>query len=212
MICSKCCIEKDPDKDFYHRKQGRNNVCKNCKRAYQRIYENTDVHLRNAKDYERRNRKREFINNIKNKPCVDCAKIYEPFCMDFDHVRGSKIDAISNLIHNKLSNTRILEEIAKTELVCALCHAFRTYKRAYTGKTYHSKFERNRALIVSLKTKPCAMCSIQYHACQMQFDHLRDKTYNVSTMFSHTEDEIIAEANKCQILCILCHRRKTHSL
>ena len=48
----------------------------------------------------------------------------------------------------------------------------------------------------------------------LEFDHLRDKKYNVSKLFYRAYNNknkfiLAAELNKCQLLCIPCHRIKT---
>lgn len=64
---------------------------------------------------------------MKNGPCTDCQIHYPYYVMQFDHVRGKKR---FNIAHAKsYSDKVILEEIAKCDLVCANCHAKRTYLR-----------------------------------------------------------------------------------
>lgn len=65
-----------------------------------------------------------IIKQLKSNPCMDCGKTYPPECMDFDHVRGTKISHVSNL-----RTAKALEEIKKCELVCAVCHRLRTMER-----------------------------------------------------------------------------------
>lgn len=57
-------------------------------------------------------------------PCVDCGEL-DPVVLDFDHVRGIKKKAISQL----LSSTwlKIEEEIRKCEVRCANCHRRKTH-------------------------------------------------------------------------------------
>lgn len=45
----------------------------------------------------------------------------------FDHVRGTKMKDVSRML--MYSEAKILAEIAKCDLVCANCHANRTYMR-----------------------------------------------------------------------------------
>jgi hypothetical protein len=53
--------------------------------------------------------------------------------MQWDHLPGvPKLGDISNGLHGR-SRGEILEEIAKCELVCANCHAIRTFQRAGWG-------------------------------------------------------------------------------
>lgn len=73
--------------------------------------------------------KKEFVNKLKEKPCVDCGIQYPPHIMQFDHVRGVKEKDIAKMALCKASNEAILEEITKCDLVCCNCHADRTHKR-----------------------------------------------------------------------------------
>jgi len=76
------------------------------------------------------NLKNYFVDSYKlNKPCTDCKKIYNPWQMDFDHVRGKKHQNIAMM--KEYRKERILEEIAKCELVCANCHRQRTWLRVH---------------------------------------------------------------------------------
>jgi hypothetical protein len=48
--------------------------------------------------------------------------------MEYDHVRGKKVDNISNLV-GRVGWERLEKEIAKCDLVCANCHRERTFQR-----------------------------------------------------------------------------------
>jgi hypothetical protein len=47
--------------------------------------------------------------------------------MDFDHVRGEKLNNVSDMVRGPTE--ALLSEIAKCELVCAVCHRNRTTDR-----------------------------------------------------------------------------------
>ena len=64
---------------------------------------------------------------MKDRPCADCGIQYPSWVMQFDHVRGEKKFDIAQA--SSASEKRLLEEIAKCEVVCANCHAERTYDR-----------------------------------------------------------------------------------
>lgn len=57
------------------------------------------------------------------KPCADCGGVFPPVCMDFDHVRGEKLCNVAKM--GTYAWSRVLEEIAKCDLVCANCHRIR---------------------------------------------------------------------------------------
>lgn len=67
-----------------------------------------------------------WMHELKAAPCTDCGKIFPPVAMDWDHVRGVKVKAISQMWG--WNRERILVELAKCELVCANCHRIRTVK------------------------------------------------------------------------------------
>ena len=71
--------------------------------------------------------RREWINTLKDNPCLDCGGRFPSECMDFDHVLGTKIYGIGTMVSYKPS--LLNEELKKCELVCANCHRIRTKKR-----------------------------------------------------------------------------------
>jgi len=76
-------------------------------------------------------RNKRIIREFKNVPCADCRKRYPFYVMDFDHVRGKKECGIANFVTRKgCSVEKLLEEIAKCDVVCANCHRKRTHKRS----------------------------------------------------------------------------------
>lgn len=104
-------------------------MCKSCRRLYNRKhYENNkDAYLRKSKVSS--SKAKDFIRSFKeSNPCKDCGHRFH-FCqMDFDHVRGSKIDNIGSMVEN-YSIAKVMDEIKKCDLVCANCHRLRTYTR-----------------------------------------------------------------------------------
>ena len=72
-------------------------------------------------------KRRTLINTLKNKLCADCKGKFPPECMDFDHVRGEKSFNLAIALTHSMK--RILNEVAKCDLVCANCHRIRTTKR-----------------------------------------------------------------------------------
>mgnify|MGYP001568123741 FL=1 len=72
-----------------------------------------------------------FVRGLKASPCVDCGKQYPHYVMQFDHVRGVKSIGLAMVARNGWSRKRILTEAAKCEIVCANCHASRTWARLH---------------------------------------------------------------------------------
>lgn len=60
-------------------------------------------------------------------PCADCGES-DPIVLDFDHVRGLKLDEVCNLAMKPCSAEVLLAEIAKCDVRCANCHRRRTHR------------------------------------------------------------------------------------
>jgi hypothetical protein len=72
----------------------------------------------------------EFIRSLKhNKLCVDCETQHPYWRLDFDHRDGKTINVSLIASRKHWGKERILEEVAKCELVCANCHRLRTTSR-----------------------------------------------------------------------------------
>jgi hypothetical protein len=129
--CGRCGLEKPLD-DFHrwNRGDGYQVWCKPCRKAYDRGY-----HARNRKRRQehvraRRRRLHAWNNELKGStPCADCGQFFHPVAMAWDHLPGNeKVAEISNLVRaGKTLQAR--KEIEKCELVCANCHAVRSYTR-----------------------------------------------------------------------------------
>ena len=108
-----------------------------ARRAYQRAYQrqwyrkNREVHLARVLRVSRRAREatQQAIDELKNCECVDCGGRFPPFLMDFDHVRGTKVANLAKMRSGRVAWAKIVEEVAKCEVVCANCHRRRTYLR-----------------------------------------------------------------------------------
>lgn len=75
-----------------------------------------------------RRRIRVFLNELKTRtPCCDCNSFFQACQMDFDHVRGIKTSAVSEMLW--MGKEAVRTEINKCDLVCANCHRVRTHNR-----------------------------------------------------------------------------------
>lgn len=76
-------------------------------------------------------RNQKYVNNIKSiSPCVDCKLKFHFYAMQFDHIDATnKKTEVSRLVNSNCDIITIQNEIDKCDLVCANCHAIRTYIR-----------------------------------------------------------------------------------
>ena len=126
--CPRCDTIK-PLADFYRDRARRDGHTVYCKACWPRV-----TRPRGAdKKYERkrRNAQMDLIRTAKSRPCTDCGRTYPYYVMDFDHVRGAKAFAIGHANGGGYSTTRVIEEMAKCDVVCSNCHRIRTHQRRY---------------------------------------------------------------------------------
>lgn len=131
--CSRCGEELPLDAFHRHRgrKDGRQTVCKACKRRTNAEYYSADpTRHQEARARNRRalrDRVSAAITSAKAAPCADCGRQLPPEMMDLDHVRGRKVaDSVGM---RRLGLRAALEEIRKCDVVCVNCHRVRTKRR-----------------------------------------------------------------------------------
>ena len=147
--------------------------CKSCRAVID--------HERYLRQHGARTRRRVFAANRANanwmrelksgRPCADCGRTFPPEVMQWDHLPGTrKLGNLSTHFRGR-SRAAILEELAKCELVCANCHAMRTFERAGWGLPGYEKIgwisdlvpSRSRTLILEELRKcelVCANCHV----------------------------------------------------
>lgn len=98
-----------------------------------RALESKRKHYRkNRKKYiEAKNKRKKeaqrLIIKYKSKPCADCGQKYPYYVMDFDHKFDKKFN-LSTAPNRGFSIKKILEEVAKCDIVCSNCHRIRTFR------------------------------------------------------------------------------------
>jgi hypothetical protein len=126
--CGSCRLEK-PLEFFHRRGKGHQSICKGCRKANDREKYDADP-LRHAliRNQRRKELKVWSLELKRDRPCTDCGGVFHPVAMQWDHL-GDKEVNVSEMADRGYSKAHILREIAKCELVCANCHAVRTYTR-----------------------------------------------------------------------------------
>ena len=101
--------------------------------------------------------------------------------------------------------------------ICKACRVIYVKQHYEDNKESYVKrskvcFIRYKEWFADLKRGPCADCKERFHPCQMDFDHLQDKTMNVSDMRRRgfAKQTILTEVAKCELVCANCHRLRTY--
>ena len=167
----------------------------------------------------------EFLRDLRRRPCQDCGGTFPPWVMDFDH--RDPTQKSFNVMTGRamlMSRARLTAEVEKCDIICANCHAVRTYTWLLTRDRPPSgtspRLEQKRrywrahaGLLEQLRDVPCADCGLHFAWYVMQFDH-RDssqKNYTVTRMIGRAgRAKILEEAAKCDIVCANCHRDRTY--
>lgn len=129
--CGRCGLAKDVN-EFHKRGASRQTWCKSCRRDYDAQY------WRMTRDERLRRRKERVADRVtwyrelkSAMACTDCSGVFHHAAMHWDHLPGTtKTCEVSELFRRGFRCRTILDEIAKCELVCANCHAVRTFNRS----------------------------------------------------------------------------------
>lgn len=109
-------------------------VCANCHRVRTRDRQRLVLTARSGLPATTAKRDRwraqaRMLDDLRAAPCTDCGARFPACAMDFDHRDpGTKRSAVTRLI-GRAGTARILEEVAKCDIVCANCHRLRTFER-----------------------------------------------------------------------------------
>ena len=133
-LCPKCSLKK-PLADFSSRKINEYkpvSYCRSCQRIYCRKHYQNLKAVHNSRRYERQQRARSLNRRLvdsylREHSCADCGED-DIRVLEFDHVRGTKLDCISEMIY-QASVSRLLSELEKCEVRCANCHRRKTARQ-----------------------------------------------------------------------------------
>ena len=129
-ICSRCKTSRlITDFNFRNRAAGvRHIYCRKCGKKFTRSH-----YRRNKRQYIDRSirakeMRREYVRQVKSRPCADCGVQYPYYVMDFDHREGEeKSFEMNRVIY--VTMRALKQEIEKCDVVCSNCHRERTYQR-----------------------------------------------------------------------------------
>jgi hypothetical protein len=127
--CKRCGQQK-PLTEFHRWRDRHQSWCKPCRAEYAAAHYQRNKEHRQAQNKRRQSEFRAWYTALKSgKPCADCGLEFHPAAMQWDHLPGRKKEAALGTLVRLGSRERVLQEIAKCELVCANCHAIRSFIR-----------------------------------------------------------------------------------
>lgn len=94
------------------------------------------------------------------------------------------------------------------------------YQKQYYLENKSNQMLRNKRFRNLLQDKikkikessPCKDCGNFYQSCQMDFDHLENKKFNISeNYFRVSWKKLSQEMDKCELVCANCHRLRTRN-
>ena len=87
-------------------------------------------------------------------------------------------------------------------------------KDVHNPKRYARRTETRESLRDFLKeykeSRPCSDCGNFYPSFVMDFDHQSDKSFNIGNGVAANLQVLIAEIEKCELVCSNCHRIRTY--
>lgn len=105
---------------------------KDKQRAYQREWYHRNKnpeHILSLKDQRIKRKMRWYQAYKACNPCADCGGFFHPVSMEFDHLEpDTKRQNVSIMVRSGYLMSKIYDEISRCDLVCANCHAVRTFE------------------------------------------------------------------------------------
>ena len=105
--------------------------CKECARASKSNWQQANREATSLRTKKRRDDIKIRLAESKKNPCVDCGVTLHSSLMHYDHISDDKSMPVTQVATQTLSWDRTMEEIAKCELLCVVCHGVRTWNRAH---------------------------------------------------------------------------------
>jgi hypothetical protein len=168
-----------------------------------------------------RARLKAIVDEWKATGCVDCGYA-DIRAIDPDHrLPGAKVNNVSRLVTLCASEERLRAELAKCDPRCGRCHRLRTQGQRlsrWRSLTNVPPSWRHRLDLQDFNDQVklalgCTDCGWREWARGLDWDHVRGpKEAGIATMIANRRPWLVllAEMDKCEVVCANCHRVRTH--
>ena len=124
-----------------------------------------------------------------------------------------------SLCKKELDISNFAKKLNGVQSRCRECHSLYTRKHYSENKQYYVdkakqqnllQKEKSIKLILESFASGCSDCG-NMDVRVLEFDHLGNKTANISNMLTHSTKRLKEEISKCEVVCCNCHRIRTSS-
>jgi hypothetical protein len=77
----------------------------------------------------RRREQMDLLIRLRQMPCMSCQGMFPVCAMEFDHRQGTQKSGLVSQMAGRVTIRKLLEEIAKCDIVCTNCHRDRSFRR-----------------------------------------------------------------------------------
>lgn len=77
--------------------------------------------------------------------------------------------------------------------------------RCNTSHYIHKKRRANKKLLIDFLGGKCRDCGYDRCMDALDFHHIKDKEFLLSSILAHNFEKLKKEADKCELLCKNCH-------
>lgn len=104
--------------------------------------------------------------------------------------------------------------------ICKLCAKIKSSNKYYSNHTANKEKFKINSNNIRIQNKNKILAYLSQHQCVvcgendpiiLEFDHITNKSFNISSGTMKTWKNILNEIKKCNVICVNCHRDKSHS-
>jgi hypothetical protein len=87
----------------------------------------------------------------------------------------------------------------------------------YKDKEFHKEYRKQRSAAMTewlqeyKRLRSCVDCGYNKDPAGLEFDHLRDKRFNVGQGAHYSMKIMLEEIEKCELVCGTCHNIRTYN-